>query len=80
MCDVHPYLVNEPKNIRLIKDVALDYEHLGNTLVLVSHALAIPQELGHLTATFRLSLRATMNCLASYAIRRTNGAVCTSAK
>ncbi len=56
LCDIHPFLTNEPKTVRLIKDVALDYEHLGNTLILVSHALTIPQELGRLTATFRLNL------------------------
>ncbi|MET0660505.1 MAG: AAA family ATPase [Steroidobacteraceae bacterium] len=56
MCDVHPYLTNEPKTIRYIKDIALDYERLGNTLVMVSHALTIPQELGRLTATFNLRL------------------------
>ena len=56
LCDMHPFLVNEPKTIRCIKDIALDYERLGNTLVLVSHALTIPLELGRLTATFRLHL------------------------
>ncbi len=56
LCDIHPYLTNEPKTIRYIKDIALDYERLGNTLVLVSHALTIPQELGRLTATFNLRL------------------------
>ena len=56
LCDIHPYLTAEPKTIRCIKDIALDHEHLGNTLILVSHALTIPQELGRLTATFRLNL------------------------
>ena len=56
LCDIHPYLINEPKTIRYIKDIALDYERLGNTLVMVSHALTIPQELGRLTATFNLRL------------------------
>jgi len=56
LCDIHPYLAIEPKTIRYIKDIALDYERLGNTLVLVSHALTIPQELGRLTATFNLRL------------------------
>jgi len=56
LCDVHPYLVNEPKAVRRIKDIAYDYDRLGNTLVLVSHALTIPQELSHLTATFNLRL------------------------
>jgi len=56
LCDVHPYLVNEPKAVRQIKDIAYDYDRLGNTLVLVSHAMTIPQELSHLTATFNLRL------------------------
>lgn len=56
LCDIHPYLASEPKTIRYIKDIALDYERLGHTLVLVSHALTIPQELGRLTATFNLRL------------------------
>lgn len=41
---------------RLLKDIALDFERLGNTLVLVSHALAVPAELGRHTATFNLRL------------------------
>ncbi|HTO56591.1 MAG TPA: AAA family ATPase [Pseudomonadales bacterium] len=56
LCDVHPYLPNEPKIVRHIKDIAHDYEQLGNTLVLVSHSLTIPQELSRLTATFNLRL------------------------
>jgi SpoVK/Ycf46/Vps4 family AAA+-type ATPase len=56
LCDIHPFLANDPKTIRLIKDIAHDYDHLGNTLVLVSHALTIPPELGRLTATFNLRL------------------------
>ncbi len=64
LCDIHPYLANEPKTIRYIKDIALDYERLGNTLVLVSHALTIPQELGRLTATFNLRLPSDEELLA----------------
>jgi len=56
LCDFHPYLTGEPKLIRYLKDVALDAEHLQNTVVLVSHALAIPPELGRLTAKFNLRL------------------------
>lgn len=64
LCDIHPFLTHEPKTIRCIKDIALDYERLGNTLVLVSHALTIPQELGRLTATFRLHLPSDEELLA----------------
>jgi AAA+ superfamily predicted ATPase len=64
LCDIHPYLTSEPKTIRYIKDIALDYERFGNTLVLVSHALTIPQELGRLTATFNLRLPSDEELLA----------------
>jgi len=55
MMDFHPYL-DDPYNIRLIKEIALDYENLGHTLVLVSHALELPGELGTFSARFKLSL------------------------
>ena len=64
LCDMHPYLAGEPKTIRHIKDIALDYERLGNTLVFVSHALTVPQELGRLTATFNLRLPSDEELLA----------------
>ncbi len=56
LCDIHPYLSNEPKVIRHLKDIALDYDRLGNTLVLISHAIAVPAELGRVTASFKLRL------------------------
>jgi SpoVK/Ycf46/Vps4 family AAA+-type ATPase len=56
LCDFHPHLKDAPKVIRYLKDIALDHERLGNTLVLVSHALQVPPELGRLTAKFNLRL------------------------
>jgi hypothetical protein len=56
LCDFHPYLRNEPKHIRFLKDVALDAERLGNTVVLVSHAVEVPPELGRLTAKLNLRM------------------------
>lgn len=56
LCDFHPYLTGEPKNIRYLKDIALDHDNLGNTVVLVSHALDVPAELGRVTAKFNLRL------------------------
>ncbi len=56
LCDFHPYLGDSPKIVRYLKDIALDHERLNNTLVLVSHALEIPPELGRLTAKFDLRL------------------------
>jgi SpoVK/Ycf46/Vps4 family AAA+-type ATPase len=56
LCDFHPYLKDDPKIIRYLKDIALDSEQLKNTIVLVSHELAVPTELGRLTAKFDLHL------------------------
>lgn len=56
LCDFHPFLDDSPKNIRYLKDIALDHETLNNTVVLVSHRLDVPQELGRSTAKFDLRL------------------------
>jgi SpoVK/Ycf46/Vps4 family AAA+-type ATPase len=56
LCDFHPYLRDDPKIVRYLKDIALDQERLNNTIVLVSHELTVPAELGRLTAKFDLHL------------------------
>lgn len=56
LCDFHPYLKDAPTNIRYLKDMALDHETQQNTVVLVSHALEVPAELGRVTAKFNLRL------------------------
>lgn len=56
LCDFHPYLVNHPQHVRLLKDIALAYERLGHTVVLISHELELPSELRRYSAKFRLSL------------------------
>ena len=53
--DFHPYL-DEPKHVRLIKEIALYAEKHSQTLVFLSHAIPIPEELRHLVAHFELSL------------------------
>jgi hypothetical protein len=55
LLDFHPYL-EDPYNIRLLKEIALAYPRLGHTLVLVSHQLDIPPELRSFSARFSLSL------------------------
>jgi SpoVK/Ycf46/Vps4 family AAA+-type ATPase len=55
LLDFHPYL-DDPYNIRLLKEIALDHHNLGHTLVLASHDLEIPPELLNLAAGFSLSL------------------------
>jgi SpoVK/Ycf46/Vps4 family AAA+-type ATPase len=64
LCDLHPYLSGEPRIIRRLKDIALDYDRLGNTLVLISHSLKVPTELGRLTASFKLRLPSDEELLA----------------
>ncbi len=55
LCDYHPYL-SEPTNVRYLKDLALGFDELHNTLILVSHALQVPPELGRLAAKLQLRL------------------------
>jgi AAA+ superfamily predicted ATPase len=55
LCDFHPWL-DEPTNLRFLKDIALDFDRLGNCIVLVSHRLTIPPEIGRLCASFELRL------------------------
>ncbi|MEM1230851.1 MAG: AAA family ATPase [Pseudomonadota bacterium] len=56
LCDFHPYLKDEPKHLRYLKDIALAHDVLGNTVVLISHALSVPAEIGRFTAKFELRL------------------------
>ena len=55
LMDFHPYL-DDAYNVRLLKEIALEYAALGHTLVLVSHELDLPPELDGFSARFNLSL------------------------
>ena len=55
LMDFHPYL-DDPYNIRLLKEIALEHPELGHTLVFVSHELKLPPELSAFSARFELSL------------------------
>jgi len=56
LCDFHPFVIDEHKNIRLLKEIALEYETLQQTRVVISHAFEIPAEMKRYCAHFRLSL------------------------
>lgn len=56
LCDFHPYFRDEPKVVRLIREIALDYERLHCTLLFISHRLELPPELSRLGARFELAL------------------------
>jgi hypothetical protein len=68
LCDFHPYLDARndahARHVRLLKDIALDHGELGNTVVLISHALRVPTELGRMTAKFALRLPSDEELLA----------------
>jgi hypothetical protein len=55
LLDFHPYL-DEPLNVRLLKEIAMQYEALGHTLVLISHAVEVPPELKRFSARFEVSV------------------------
>jgi SpoVK/Ycf46/Vps4 family AAA+-type ATPase len=56
LCDFHPYLAGAPKIVRLLKEIALQYQTAKQTVVLLSHQLEIPAELSRYSAYFQLSL------------------------
>jgi hypothetical protein len=55
LLDFHPYL-HDPANVRLLKDIAQDYERCARTIVLISYELPTPPEIEHLTARCALAL------------------------
>jgi SpoVK/Ycf46/Vps4 family AAA+-type ATPase len=55
LLDFHPYL-EDPVNIRLLKDIALAAAERQQTLILLSHELTLPKELDRLSARFEMSL------------------------
>jgi SpoVK/Ycf46/Vps4 family AAA+-type ATPase len=52
--DFHPYLNND-RNIRLIKEIALEAERLNQTIFFISTQIDLPNEIKHLSAKFELS-------------------------
>ena len=55
LTDFHPYL-DEPVHVRLLKDIAIEYEQTAHTIVLVSHQIKIPAELAKFSAHTQLAL------------------------
>lgn len=54
-CDLHPFL-DEPRLVRLLKEIAMVQQPSAPTLVLVSHALKLPAEVQRYAARFSVSL------------------------
>jgi SpoVK/Ycf46/Vps4 family AAA+-type ATPase len=55
LLDFHPFL-EDPVNIRLIKNIAQNYYKTPRTLIFISHRLTLPPELERLSARFQLSI------------------------
>ncbi len=55
LLDFHPYL-QDAVHMRLLKDIALTYQHHFSTVVLVGYEMQVPQELKPYTAFLRMPL------------------------
>src|SRR5690625_5876061 len=53
---MHLFLTDQPKIIRLIKDIALNHLSVPHVLVFLSHRLQLPPEIARYGAAFRISL------------------------
>lgn len=58
LLDFHPYL-EDAVHIRHLKDIALTYRKHYSTVIIVGHAIQMPEELRPFTAPFRLPLPTT---------------------
>lgn len=56
LCDFHPWLKDDPVNVRLLREIAMAHQRLGHTVVLLSHRLELPEELRRYSARFELSM------------------------
>lgn len=56
LCDFHPYLEDNPKAVRLLKEIAMAHQANRHSVVLLSHSIDIPPEVKRYTARFELAL------------------------
>ena len=56
LCDFHSHMKDAAKVVRYLKDIALDFDQLQNTVLLLGHEVPTPREISRLTATFELAL------------------------
>ena len=54
LLDFHPFL-DDPVNVRLLKDIAQDYANTPRTVVLISHDLELPPELETYATRFEIA-------------------------
>ncbi|MGE8497688.1 MAG: AAA family ATPase [Pseudomonas sp.] len=56
LCDLHPFLADNPKLVRLLKEIAMRDTVHAPTVVMVSHACKLPAEVQRFSARFSLAL------------------------
>ena len=55
LLDFHPYL-EDPVNVRLLKDICIRFNKVNRHLILVSHSVTLPVELESFSAAFEMAL------------------------
>jgi len=55
LLDFHPYL-EDPVNVRLLKDICIRFKKTQRHIILVSHKVSVPTELDSFTARFDMAL------------------------
>ena len=55
LLDFHPFL-DDPVNLRLVKQICQNHATLGHTLVFISHQINIPQSISHHADSYKLKL------------------------
>lgn len=55
LLDFHPFL-EDPVNVRLLKDICMRFKEIPRQIVLVSHEVSLPRELDSFSASFELAL------------------------
>ncbi len=56
LCDFHPYLEDQPKHVRLLKEIAMAHDSNQHWVILLSHACPVPPEIARYSAQMSLSL------------------------
>ena len=55
LLDFHPYL-DDPVNVRLLKDICVQYNDVNRQIILMSHQVTVPNELESYCARFEMAL------------------------
>lgn len=56
LCDFHPHINEDPVNVRLLREIAMRHQKLGYTIIFLSHAINLPNEVKRCCARFELSM------------------------